>query len=116
GETWVWTPAANANGTLEAFTVRAFAGGEESAADEAVDISVTAVNDAPSFTAGANVTVNEDSGAYAQNNWATNLSAGPANEGSQDLSFSVASNTNTALFAAGPAVSSSGRLTFTPAA
>jgi hypothetical protein len=58
GESWVWTPDANANGTLEAFTVRAFAGGQESASDEAVDIDVAAVNDAPSFTAGANVTVN----------------------------------------------------------
>ena len=116
GETWVWTPDSNANGTLEAFTVRAFAGGQESANDEAVDIAVTAVNDAPSFTAGANVTVNEDSGAYAQNGWATAITPGPANEASQDVSFTVTSNSNAALFSAAPAVNDLGRLTFTPAA
>ncbi|MCW1922135.1 Ig-like domain-containing protein [Luteolibacter arcticus] len=115
GEEWVWTPAPNANGTLEAFTVRAFAGGQESFGDEPVDIAVDAVNDAPSFTAGANVTVNEDSGAYSQN-WATGISPGPANENSQDVSFTITSNSNAALFSAGPAVNDLGRLTFTPAA
>ena len=48
--------------------------------------------------------------------WATGISAGPANESSQTVSFVVTNNTNTALFSAGPAVSPTGVLTYTPAA
>src|SRR5438552_14815676 len=44
-------------------------------------------------------------------NWATNISAGPANESGQTLTFQVTGNTNASLFTAGPAISSSGTLT-----
>jgi hypothetical protein len=48
GETWVWTPPANQNGNnFAAFSVRAFAGGEESSSDETVRFDLTAVPDAP---------------------------------------------------------------------
>ena len=46
--------------------------------------------------------------------WATGISAGPANESSQALRFVVTGNTNPRLLSAGPAVSPSGDLTFTP--
>src|SRR5262249_31591850 len=46
--------------------------------------------------------------------WATNIVAGPANESSQHLTFSV-NNDNHALFAVQPIVSASGALTYTPA-
>ncbi len=46
--------------------------------------------------------------------WATRISAGPANEASQALHFEVTGNTNLRLLSAGPAVSPSGDLTFTP--
>jgi hypothetical protein len=71
------------------------------------------VNDAPTFTAGGAVSVLEDSGAYSAT-WATNISAGPANESGQTLDFLV-SNNNNALFSVQPAISPSGVLTFTPA-
>ena len=45
------------------------------------------------------------------------MSAGPTNESGQELEFQIVSNSNEALFSAGPAVDpSTGDLTFTPAA
>lgn len=114
-ETWSWTPPANANGIIDAFRVRAFADGEESATDIVVRIEVAAVNDAPSFTA-ANVSVAEDSGGFSQANWATNISPGPANESTQTTDFVITSNSNPTLFSSAPALTASGTLTFTPAA
>ena len=49
GESVVWTPAANANGTLAAFTVRAYDGLATSSA-VTVNVTTTAVNDAPTLT------------------------------------------------------------------
>ncbi len=42
-------------------------------------ITVNAVNDPPTFTRGANVTVNEDSGPYSEP-WASGISPGPSDE------------------------------------
>jgi CSLREA domain-containing protein len=78
-------------------------------------LTVNPVNDAPSFTKGADATANEDSGPQTVAGWATNLSSGPGESG-QSLSFQVTSNTNPSLFSTTPAVNSSGDLTFTPAA
>ena len=79
-------------------------------------LTVTAVNDEPSFTKGANQSVLEDSGLHSVTTWATNLSpGGGADEAGQTFTFNV-SNNNNALFSAQPAVSPSGTLTFTPAA
>src|SRR6185295_13295771 len=72
------------------------------------------VNDPPSFTAGSNVSVNEDSGAYSAT-WATSVSAGPADESGQTLTF-IVNNDNNGLFSAQPAINAAGLLTFTPAA
>jgi len=47
GESLVWTPAANANGTLNAFTVKATDGSLVSSTAVQVRAQVTAVNDAP---------------------------------------------------------------------
>jgi len=74
------------------------------------------VNDAPAFNAGGNQIVLEDAGLVTVNPWATGISPGPANEAGQTLNFIIQSNTNPLLFSAGPAVSSGGVLTFTPAA
>ena len=76
-------------------------------------VTLTSVNDAPSFSAGPNITIEE--GAPAQNfpNWATNLSPGPSNEAAQSLSFVLTTN-NDALFDVVPTINSGGRLSFTP--
>jgi outer membrane biosynthesis protein TonB len=56
GESLVWTPAANANGTLGAFTVKAWDGALASSTAIAVNVEVAAVNDAPSVGGATAVT------------------------------------------------------------
>src|SRR5262249_6567711 len=84
-----------------------------------VSVTVTCVNDPPSFTKGADQLnqPNQNSGgnpkAYTVAGWATNISAGPPNESGQTLTFHV-SNDNNNLFTVQPAVDpTSGDLTFT---
>ena len=80
-------------------------------------LTVRPVNQAPSFTAGATQTVNEDSGPQTVAGWATALNKGAPCESAQVLTFEVTGNTNPALFSALPAVNgTNGNLTFTPAA
>jgi len=109
-----YTPGLDFNGADSfAFTVD---DGNDTSAAATVTITVDPVNDAPSFTAGADVTVLEDSGAYDQP-WATGMTAGPTNESGQVLTFNITGNDNPDLFSAGPALDpGSGDLTFTPAA
>jgi hypothetical protein len=109
----VYTPAANFNGADSfTFQVDDGQGGHNTAT---VSLTVTPVNDAPSFTAGPNQTVNEDAGPQTVSPWATGISAGPPNESGQALTFQVTGNSNPGLFSAGPAVSASGVLSYTPA-
>src|SRR5581483_10676198 len=108
---YTFTPAADFNGTATfQFTA---SDGIATGAPATVTITVSAVNDAPGFAKGPDVAVNEDSVAFSAA-WATNVSAGPANESGQTLTFTV-TNSNTALFAVQPAISAAGVLTFTPA-
>jgi hypothetical protein len=88
--------------------------GQADSNEATVQITVNAVNDAPSFTSGGNVSVAEDSGAYSAA-WASAISAGPADEGAQTLSFTIQSNTNPSLFSPGPSIAADGTLSFTPA-
>ena len=104
--------APNANGTSN-ITVRATDPGGLFVEDTFA-VNVTAVNDAPAFTKGADQTVNEDAGLQTVTGWATGISAGPANETGQTLTFN-ASNNNNALFSVQPAVAANGTLTYTPA-
>jgi Big-like domain-containing protein len=90
-------------------------GQDTSSPDVTFTIDVTGINDAPSFTPGGNVTVNEDSGAYSAA-WATAISAGPPDEAGQTLTFVIVNNSNPGLFSVGPAISgTTGNLSFTPA-
>jgi len=137
-----FVPAANFNGTPAGLTIRVLdntyeagfsstTGGTETrvTANSAINggitavstnlntinTSITAVNDVPAFTKGANQTVNEDAGAQTVSGWATGLSNGPANENGQTLSFDI-SNNNNALFSVQPTLDSNGNLSYTPAA
>ncbi|MEG5130457.1 DUF4347 domain-containing protein [Microcoleus sp. AT8-B1] len=85
-----------------------------STATNTAAITVTPVNDIPSFTA-TNPTVNEDAGAQIVTGWAT-FSPGPANESTQTATYTVSSISNSALFATPPAIDANGNLTYTPAA
>jgi hypothetical protein len=107
-------PVANLSGT-STITVTVNGANSQSMTDTFV-LSVNSVNDAPSFTRGADQTVNEDAAAQTVPNWATSISAGPADESGQTLTFNVTNNTNPGLFSAQPAISPTGTLTYTPAA
>ena len=114
-----FTPAPNAAGQSEVTIVATdnggnANGGNNSSVPYVVTITLTEVNDPPSFAAGSDISVAEDPGQQSIAGWATNISAGPPSESGQTLTFNV-SATNPALFAAQPAVRAGGRLTFTPA-
>ena len=80
-----------------------------------VNITVTGINNVPSFTKGANETSNEDAGAVTVAGWATSINKGAPDETGQVLTFTV-TNDNNALFATQPSVDpTSGDLTYTPA-
>lgn len=124
--TLTFQPAVDANGTA-VLTVFAIDDGADQApnvntsAPQTFTITVNPVNDAPVFTAGADVTVAEDSGAYSAA-WATGIApaAGLLNdpqtatdETSQVVDFSVTAS-DPSLFAVQPVVTSDGELQFTP--
>jgi len=119
--TLTYTAAADANGAAT-ITVRLdddggnANGGVSQSGVQTFTITVTPVNDAPSFTAGANRTLDEDAAAQVVDPWATAISAGPADEAGQTVSFEITGNDNPGLFVAAPTVSATGVLTFTPAA
>jgi uncharacterized repeat protein (TIGR01451 family) len=115
-----YTPAANANGSAIVTLVvqdngGTANGGQNTSAPQSFTITVSPVNDPPSFTKGADQTVNEDAGTQTVSNWATNISAGP-NESGQQLTFMVTGNTNPTLFSVAPAIGSNGTLSYTSAA
>ena len=80
-----------------------------------LSLTVQAVNDAPSFYSGSNQYVAQDAGPQTVIGWASDMSAGPANELGQQTRFVVLSNSKPELFAAGPSVSVTGDLSYTPA-
>lgn len=108
----VYTPLPDANG-IDSFTFRVHDGTAYSNT-ATVSVAVGAINDAPSFVKGADQTVSVGALAQTVPSWATQLSAGPADENGQTLSFLV-TNDNPGLFSAQPTLSSNGTLTYTPA-
>ena len=103
---------ANQYGTAT-INIRGTSNGET--VDDAFVVTVTGVNDEPSFTKGSNVSVNEDAGAQTASGWASNISKGTNDPSSQSLTFTT-SNNNNSLFSSQPAINASGVLTFTSAA
>jgi hypothetical protein len=90
-------------------------GGDDTSPTQSFDIDITAVNDEPSFTKGADQAVLNTAGSQSVAGWATALSKGPADESGQTLTFNITGNTNPGLFSAAPAVDgTSGDLTYTP--
>lgn len=113
-----YTPAPNANGSATA-TVTAkddggtANGGIDTSPPQTFVVNVGPVNDAPSFSAGADQTVVSLLGGQTVVGWATNIQSGPPDEFPQNVTFTV-TNDNPGLFAAQPAVAPNGTLTFTP--
>jgi VCBS repeat-containing protein len=109
-----YVPDANFNGSATfTYQVQDNASGLSNFAT--VTVPVTAVNDAPSFTKGADQTVLENSAnPKTVAGWATAISAGPTDEAGQTLNF-VVTNNNNALFSVQPAISAAGILTYSTA-
>ncbi|MBC8214331.1 MAG: hypothetical protein H8E71_06815 [Candidatus Marinimicrobia bacterium] len=111
-----FSPGADFNGTASfnlqssLSSVDGGLGGDEVTAS----ITVTAVNDVPSFTVGTDETILEDGGLQTVTNWATSISTGPSDESDQALTFNI-TGVNTSLFTVDPSVTSAGELTYTPA-
>src|SRR3989442_5726221 len=92
--TLTFTPAAGATGaatvTVQLHDNGGTAnGGVDTSAAQTLTISVTAVNDAPSFTKGADQTVLEEAGPQTVSGWATPINPGPADESGQTANFPV---------------------------
>jgi large repetitive protein len=81
-----------------------------------VSITVTSVNDAPSFVLGTGPTIDEDAGAQTAVGFLTDASPGPTDEILQTLSIGVSNDANI-LFSAQPVIDlETGTLTYTLAA
>lgn len=103
-----FTPAPDRFGGPVTITVTVDDGTETT--DETFDVTVTPVNDAPSFTGGADVSVAIDAGAQQVAGWATGMSAGPF-EDAQGYTF-VVTAADSRRFSTVPAVAEDGELSF----
>src|SRR5207244_5710050 len=107
-----YTPSADFNGD-DSFTYQANDGALNSNV-ATVTITITPVNDAPSFTVGPDQNVSASAGPQTVTGWTTG-SAGPPNESGQTVSFAVSiSPSDNGEFTTPPAVDGSGTLTYTP--
>lgn len=114
-DTLIWQGTQDANGVLAAFTITAWDGALASVTPITVNVDTAALNDAPTFSVGPDASVSWAAGAQTVFPWATGISAGPADEASQVLTFNVTGNTNAVLFSVQPAIAADGTLTFTTA-
>jgi hypothetical protein len=118
-----YTPAANASGTASITVTLSdnggtANGGSDTSAPQTFTITVSAVNDAPSFTKGADQAVLQNAAAQSVPSFISAISPGPANESAQTVTLAISGNSNPALFSAGPAFAGSGatrNLTYAPA-
>nr|MBA2707517.1 hypothetical protein [Gemmatimonadaceae bacterium] len=118
--TLTYTVAANANGEATISVVANDDGGNanggiSASAVQTATITVTGINDAPSFVTGADQSVLEDAVSQTVSLWATGIDVGGPEESSQSPSFTVTSD-NPSLFSIQPIVSPLGALTYKPAA
>jgi len=108
----IYTPNQDFNGTDNfSFTSN---NGQSNSQPATANINITAVNDAPTFIAGSNISVTKDSGFYNQS-WATNINKGANNETDQQLGF-IITNSNISLFSTQPTLTSDGQISFQPTA
>ncbi|HEY7937444.1 MAG TPA: Ig-like domain-containing protein, partial [Candidatus Limnocylindrales bacterium] len=93
-------------------------GGTDTSATQTFVINVTAVNDAPTFTKGADISLPEEASpvTHTVTNWATNFVPGPTDELSQTvLGYTVTNNANN-LFSTQPTINTGGTLSYRLAA
>ena len=90
-------------------------GGVDTSAPQTFTITVTRVNDAPSFTKGADQTVLEDAGAQTRRRAGRRHQRGPAERERPDADVLVTNNNERPVLGAA-GVGATGTLTYTPAA
>ena len=90
-------------------------GGIDTSAPQTFTISLTPVNDAPSFTKGADQTTTDESSAQTVTSWATNVSSGMLTGSGYPLTFHVSAD-HPEYFSVEPAIAANGTLTYTPKA
>lgn len=113
--TLIYTPPQDLNGTNFASFDYKVNDADAGTVAATLKIDVTSVNDAPTFNIPAAAPdVPEDSGA-ASVGFATSISAEPADESAQMLSFSTVANNHPEYFSVGPQIVADGTLTYTPA-
>ena len=90
-------------------------GGHDTSEPQTFAITIVSVsaNQPPTFTKGPDVTVAPNAGAQTIENWATDITPGPANEAAQTVGFIVTVD-RPELFAVAPQITPNGTLTFTP--
>lgn len=86
-------------------------GGQDTSSPATFTVTITPVNQPPSFTVGPDQTVDEHAPPQSVSGWATNISCGQGDT-EQTLTF-VVDNSNAALFAQPPAITPDGTLTYT---
>lgn len=117
-ETLIWTPPADANGTINAFSVKAWDGALASTTAVEVPIAVAAVNDPPTLNAIYSPSpISRNAG--PQNVSLGGISAGPPNESTQPVTLSAVSSNPAVIPNPTPGYtqgSNTGSLTYTPVA
>jgi methionine-rich copper-binding protein CopC len=123
-----FAPVADKNGGPVTITVTVTdnggtAGGGVDSFQRTFTVTVTAVNDAPTFQIPSNPpAVNEDAGAQTVNSFATNFQPGPptaTDESGQTLvgyTVTLTGTTGNLTFTSGPSIDNAGTLTYTPSA
>jgi hypothetical protein len=107
--TLTFTPVTNLYGSL---SITLVANDGANSATNSFLLTVSSINDAPSFTLSTNlVLIAEDAGAITNTSFLTDLSVGPTNEANQKWTFTVKAGTNF-TFATAPAISTNGTLIF----
>ena len=104
-------PNADANGSA---TVTVTVSDGHSVTARTFTVTVNAINDAPGFVPGNDISVAQDAGRQVLRGWATQIKAGPADEIGQAVRFFATTN-HPEYFHVQPALSPDGTLTFTPA-
>jgi PKD repeat protein len=112
----VFTTESNANGTATLYITMKDSGGTVDGGSDTynaqtVTITITPVNDKPSFVKGKDLKVKADNQLRTEENWATEIKAGPGNE-DQTVSFSLSADPD--IFSTDPAIDNHGTLTYRP--
>ena len=111
GNSRTYAPARDFNGT-DSFSFRVRDSRGVWSATATVSLSITPVNDAPTFLLPTStLSVAKNSAAQSIADFATTIAAGPANESAQTVSF-VCTNSNSSLFSTQPTIAPNGTLSF----